>query len=227
MSVPKQSAEFLEAYRAFRKLKPDLTKEEFDPYFEEYVAVKPIDFYLRRYGEAKNLDVKKVGGDVLLALQKVFNQYHVAELFRVTSATISLRGKDTKESRETARDLEGITKLELDEDVFKNYFAILDTMLQIVNKGTNVGDRNKAAVSLLQYYEPKVIDELKKSKANLEALFELVVNRLIPEASKRIREILRQYNIPKEAHIDLRLIFKEILPNPSEIKEYLAKKGLA
>lgn len=213
-----------DSFNAFRKLKPDLTKDEFQPYYDQFIQSKPFNEYFKAFGQAQGFEASKFDSETIAILQRIFGTNLVADLLGCTPANVSLRAKGTFTAKNDARSLAGIPKLELGTDAQENYQSILDTMLEVVNNSETKLDRVKAAEALLKYYEPKVVDDLKNIRNQLNAMFDLIISRLIPEASKKIREIFRSQGI--EANFDLRIIFRDILPKPSEVWEYLKQKGL-
>jgi len=116
-------------------------------------------------------------------------------------------------------------------DAYVSALKALTTFLS--SKEADNQDKIKAIDSLLKHIEPEVISELRSKFQTLNGLINFIVQTLIPHTNKRLRQLVKDIHDKAKAgedtgklQIDLRQIFKELLPSSAELQQKLMKEGL-
>lgn len=212
-------------------------REEFQAFFEKLDAVQTqvmeenptltLNDYLAKRQKDKHLKGSMLPPSVYACLinNGFFTVGEMATLTNTTSANISnkvRRGDRDMGSVEIGSDIGN----SLDElNPTETYVEALKSIQLYINSKTVKDDQKVRAIEvLLRNVEPQVISELKAKFQTLSNLMTFFLNYLIPEANKRVRAILRDLKERRDngeaidnVIIDLRLIFKELLPQSQEL----------
>ncbi len=115
--------------------------------------------------------------------------------------------------------------------VYLNALKFVYNMARDDSGNAKDADKLKAISYVLQYGEAAVLDKLKEKYELLDTLGTFYINTLIPRANKRIRELLRDMEAriragedTKHLAIDLRVVFRELLPTIPELKGKLVNE---
>lgn len=159
------------------------------------------------------------------------NFFTVTEMASMTGTSVGNISNKVKTGRKELSTVEysGDIGSSFDEmDPTKAYFEALKSIQDYINtKNIDADKKFKALDVLLRYIEPKVMEELKEKFETVNNLMTFLLDHLVPEANRRIREAIRQIKARnyegEEPIVDLRLIFRDILPDPSELSDAIGK----
>jgi len=121
------------------------------------------------------------------------------------------------------------------------YTKVIKTLADIANakdeegkdiKGLRTQDMIRACEALARLTEPKIVEELQTKYESLNGLINFILSYLIPEADKRVRQLIKeiQYKVANnedvsQLQISLRMLFKELLPKVEKLYDSLKKDG--
>lgn len=231
--------EFEKAYESLKEAFDNVSikkfsKKRFHKFYMQYCFKdKPVSQVLKDIKERHGLKTTDVDNRSLVFMRKVFSPAELGALFGCTPENITQRvGRGEQELvKEGHRANVRISGNNLDDvNVTDTYVDALKTLTTILNTSNSKTDQIRAIESILKYVEPKVVEELKNKFKTLNSLINFFIAYLIPEANKRIREIIRELQEkPKEdladAVVDLRVIFRDLLPKSPELHEFLKNEG--
>lgn len=206
-----QAKKLLDKYNSFHSR---VMEEEPTFSFEDHLAKRQRDKELRPDLVPNTVYAYLVNKDILTVGQ-------LAKLLGTSSQTISARVKRGEEEIGIVRI--NVPKTNLDDmKPTETFIGTLNALQEIVNtkdKNIKLNDKIAAIKVILDYLSVEVINELKKKHQMADALINLILNVLIPTANKRIRGIVRDIQDRAikgedidDLNIDLRVIFKELLP---------------
>ncbi|OPY03583.1 MAG: hypothetical protein A4E60_00248 [Syntrophorhabdus sp. PtaB.Bin047] len=233
------SPEFEKAYENLKETFDNVSSGKFSKkrFYKFYMKFchkdKPLTHVLKEVNERHGLKASDIDNRSLVFMRKLFSPSELGALLGCTPENITQRvgrGEQelVKEGHLANVRISG-TNLN-DINVTDTYVDALRTLTTILNTSTSKTDQIRAIESVLKYIEPKVIEELKGKFKTLNALINFFIAYLIPEANKRIREIIRELQEkPKEeiaeAVIDLRVVFRDLLPKSPDLNEFLEREG--
>lgn len=164
-----------------------------------------------------------------------FTDTEISALIGTTRENISTRIAYAKKRKGNINSNTPPQKLLKDTDPLQVYMDSLQILYDIANsQDVNVkdADKLKAIDSVLKYGEAQVMAKLKEKFDTLNGLGEFIISVLIPQANKRIRELLREMEAKiiagedtKHLTIDLRAIFRELLPALPNLKGLITKQN--
>lgn len=236
--VAMYTEEFERAYESLKSAFDNIStkkfsKKRFYGFFSKFIRDKPLSQVLKEVKERNGIKTSDIDNRSLVFMRKIFSAAELGSLFGCTPENIIQRvARGEQEiSKEGYRSSVRISGNDLDDvNVTDTYVDALKALTDILNSSKNKNEQIRAVESILKYIEPKVVEELKRKFKTLNALINFFIAYLIPEANRRIREIIRELQTNPQVEsantvIDLRVIFRDLLPKSPDLQEVLAREG--
>ncbi len=183
----------------------------------------------------RNVHPKDVPTPWLAKALDFFTHSELGKLLGTSRENIAGRIRYQEKTNPSKNDLFKPSKPLSDMDPMEAYAESLNILYRVANSddpGVKDESRLRAIDSVLKYTEGQVLARLKEKFETLDALGTFIVSTLIPQANKRLRELVREIEAKVKAGedtkyltVDLRLILRDLIPTIPQLKERLLKEN--